>query len=63
MHSNNIGLSWVQDVSKIKIYMAPIKTGDRSDLIYSWRAIHGLHRCYGRDRCGQTEQERRLSWV
>ena len=43
--------------------MAPVKTGDRSDLIYSRRAIYGLDRCSGRDRCGQSEQERRLRWV
>ena len=30
---------------KLKIYMAPVKTEDRSDLIYSRHAIHDLHRC------------------
>ena len=35
----------VSKESKIKIYMVPVKTRDRSDLIYSWRSIHGVHRC------------------
>ena len=43
--------------------MAPVKTGDRSDLIYSRRAMYGLDRSKGRDQFGQSELERRLRWV
>ena len=43
--------------------MAPVKIGDRSDLIYSPARNYGLDRCYGRDRCSQSEQERMLRWV
>ena len=43
--------------------MAPVKTGDRSDLTYSPARKYGLDRCQGRDRCSQSEQERMLRWV
>ena len=35
--------------------MAPVKTGDRSDLIYSPARKYGLDRCQGRDRCSQSK--------
>ena len=43
-------------VSKIKIDMAPLKKGDRSFLIYS----PALRRRQGRDRCGQSEQDKKV---
>ena len=42
--------------------MAPVKTGDRSYLIYSPARKYGLDRCQGRDRRSQSEQERKLRW-
>ena len=43
--------------------MAPVNTENQSDLIYFPRKIHGLHRCQGRDQCGQCEKDKSLRWV